>query len=175
MSETRSPLRLDDIRWPAIPGGVLEDHEVLQAAASAYRGLSLLYDRLSAELGGPTALLARIVRGDWRRLIEPVVENVIARAAESAAERGLEPETGDCRPSEQDVVKIVEALKDEPPPAFLDALEAIARRCLLCTNLVPLGSPSAEVRDVFLLCVESEDQHLSQLIWLRESLAASEG
>jgi len=169
MGDGKGNLNLDDVIFPTVPEGVVEDEEVLRLLLGAHAGLLDIYDRLIGEVDDDRRFLLVLLRSDWRKQCRDVLEP--AQTLLDKIQNGKNPDEVGSRPSEEDATKLVERLKELDTFSFLAALEDVATRCAIGLQLVPLGGVSPQVTDLFRRCVGAEDEHLMQLAWLRETLS----
>ncbi|MCZ6792730.1 MAG: hypothetical protein O7J95_03850 [Planctomycetota bacterium] len=168
--------QLEDLEFPTVSDQTLEEVDVLCLLAEAHGELQLVYERLVDAVRGETAFVARLLRNDWTSLTASLLESVRdlhAELAGGAGDRSSGDGGGDGKgenPAASRAGELVGRLGSLSMPSFVAALEDVARRYAVCMQLVPVGSVSSRTRELFRQCLEAEDQHLSQLAWLRATV-----
>ena len=150
----------------------MEDSDILRLLVGAHRGLLGVYNALIKVIEGDTALVTRLLRCDWRNASEALFKHA-RELLERVANSDSSTRVTAC-PSKADTKKVVDRMKSLGLPDFLCALNSVVNRCLVCIQLVPISSASAEVNDIFQRGLEAEDLHLAQLAWLKEMVEGGE-
>ena len=174
--KTDSGVSIDDaierVKFPEVDHNRLEPTDILRLLVGSYRGLRGFYEKVLASSRGEAKTVVRLLRNDWRVQTESLLsagEDLLVELAD-----GDETVTIPSCPRDDDVKTLARSLKGSDVEVLLESIEAVAERCLVGTRMLPLGKTEESVELFFRACVEAEDQHLAQMIWLRETIVASE-